>query len=148
MRQMDSSNLVLDWTTDFDYLAPQWIEDPYPIWDDLRAKCPIAHSERYMGTYLPTRYADIRAIALDTEHFSSRRTVLREGRPQAEVQWSRGPVRGPRQLNLVFGSRVGDMRYPAFPGGLRGTLRTGEIRRHGPYGERTMSPYLSIKKAS
>jgi cytochrome P450 len=81
MAQMDSSNLVFDWTTDFDYLDPQWIEDPYPIWDDLRAKCPIAHSERYMGTYLPTRYADVRAIALDTEHFSSRRTILREGRP-------------------------------------------------------------------
>ncbi len=78
---MDSSNLVFDWTTDFDYLDPQWIENPYPIWDDLRAKCPIAHSERYMGTYLPTRYDDIRAIALDTEHFSSRRTILREGRP-------------------------------------------------------------------
>ena len=78
---MDSSNLVFDWTTDFDYLDPQWIENPYPIWDDLRAKCPIAHSKRYMGTYLPTRYEDIRTIALDTEHFSSRRTILREGRP-------------------------------------------------------------------
>jgi len=79
--RMNSSNLVFDWTTDFDYLDPQWTENPYSIWDELRAKCPIAHSERYLGTYLPTRYADIRAIAQDTEHFSSRRTILREGRP-------------------------------------------------------------------
>jgi cytochrome P450 len=34
-----------------------------------------------MGTYLPARYEDIRAIALDTEHFSSCRTILSEGRP-------------------------------------------------------------------
>jgi cytochrome P450 len=78
---MSSSKPVFDWATDFDYLDPQWVEDPYPVWDALRAECPIAHSERYMGTHLPTRYEDIRAIAGDTEHFSSRRVILREGRP-------------------------------------------------------------------
>ncbi len=78
---MSSSKPVIDWATDFDYLDPQWVQDPYPIWDALRAECPIAHSERYMGTNLPTRYDDIRAIAGDTEHFSSRRVILREGRP-------------------------------------------------------------------
>src|SRR5262249_38598302 len=33
-----------DWKTDFDHLDPRWIEDPYPIWDDLRQSCPIAHT--------------------------------------------------------------------------------------------------------
>jgi len=33
------------------------IEDPFPIWDELRKKCPIAHTDRFMGVYLPTRYA-------------------------------------------------------------------------------------------
>ena len=28
---------VDDWATDFDHLDPRWIEDPYPIWDALRA---------------------------------------------------------------------------------------------------------------
>ena len=78
---MSSSKPVFDWATDFDYLDPQWVDNPYPVWDALRAKCPIAHSERYMGTHLPMRYEDIRAIAGDTEHFSSRRVILREGRP-------------------------------------------------------------------
>ena len=78
---MSSSKPVFDWATDFDYLDPQWVENPYAVWDALRPECPIAHSERYMGTYLPTRYEDIRAIAGDTEHFSSRRAILREGRP-------------------------------------------------------------------
>jgi cytochrome P450 len=72
---------VKDWATDFDHLDPRWINDPFPIWDDLRRKCPIAHTERFMGVYLPTRYADVRAIAYDTEHFSSRRVVVRETPP-------------------------------------------------------------------
>jgi cytochrome P450 len=74
---------VTDWTTDFDHLDPRWIENPFPIWDDLRQKCPIAHTERFNGVYLPTRYADVRAIAYDPEHFSSHRVVVREGEPPA-----------------------------------------------------------------
>ena len=73
---------VSDWATDWDHLERQWNEDPYPIWDGLRKTCPVAHTERYMGAYLPTRYEDVKAVAHDTEHFSSRRVVLRETRPE------------------------------------------------------------------
>ena len=72
---------VIDWSTDFDHLDPRWTENPYPIWDELRQKCPIAHTERFMGAYFATRYEDVRTIAYDTEHFSSRRPVVRETRP-------------------------------------------------------------------
>jgi cytochrome P450 len=71
---------VIDWSTDFDHLDPRWTENPYPIWDELRQKCPIAHTERFMGAYFATRYDDVRLIAYDTEHFSSRRPVVRETR--------------------------------------------------------------------
>jgi cytochrome P450 len=47
----------------------------------MRQSCPIAHTERFMGAYSPSRYEDVRAIAYDTEHFSSRRPVVRESRP-------------------------------------------------------------------
>jgi cytochrome P450 len=72
---------VADWATDFDHLDPRWVEDPYPIWDELRQSCPIAHTERFMGVYFPSRYDDVRAIAYDTEHFSSRRIIVRETLP-------------------------------------------------------------------
>jgi cytochrome P450 len=72
---------VTDWTTDFDHLDPRWIENPFPIWKELRANCPIAHTDRYQGVYFPTRYEDVRAISYDTEHFSSRRVVVRETPP-------------------------------------------------------------------
>jgi cytochrome P450 len=52
-----------DWSTDFDHLDPRWAEDPYPIWDELRQKCPIAHTERFQGAYFPSRYEDVRTIA-------------------------------------------------------------------------------------
>jgi cytochrome P450 len=72
---------VVDWATDFDHLDTRWIENPYPIWDDLRVKCPVAHTERFMGVYFPSRYDDVRAVAYDTEHFSSRRIIVRESPP-------------------------------------------------------------------
>lgn len=71
-----------DWASDFDHLDPRWVADPYSIWDQLRDRCPIAHTERYGGVYFPSRYADIRAIAYDPEHFSSRRVVVREMPPR------------------------------------------------------------------
>jgi cytochrome P450 len=71
---------VIDWSTDFDHLDLRWTENPYPIWDELRQKCPIAHTDRFMGAYFATRYEDVRTIAYDTEHFSSRRPVVRETR--------------------------------------------------------------------
>ena len=71
---------VNDWRTDWDHLDARWREDPFPIWDELRQDCPIAHTDRYLGAYLPTRYEDVRAIANDSDHFSSRRVVVRNVR--------------------------------------------------------------------
>ncbi|MBN9268245.1 MAG: cytochrome P450 [Hyphomicrobium sp.] len=73
---------VTDWSTDWDHLDPNWRDNPYPIWDDLREKCPIAHTKRFLGAYLPTSYAAVKAIAYDTKSFSSRRVVVREVRPE------------------------------------------------------------------
>lgn len=63
---------VVDWAGDFDIFDAAYVADPYPLWDELRSHCPIAHTERWGGSWLPTRYEDISAIAHDIEHFSSR----------------------------------------------------------------------------
>jgi cytochrome P450 len=63
---------VNDWATDYDIFDPDYISDPFPVWDDLRQQCPIAHSDRWGGSWLPTTYADVTTIARDIEHFSSR----------------------------------------------------------------------------
>jgi cytochrome P450 len=76
---------VSDWATDFSHLEPEWAADPYPIQDDLRQRCPIAHTDRFGGGWLPTKYEDVAAIAYDTERFSSRSIIMGNFRPPRDV---------------------------------------------------------------
>jgi len=76
---------VDDWATDFDHTDDVWAANPYPIWDELREKCPIAHTERYGGVWLPTSHEDVAEIAYDTEHFTSRSVLVTEFRPPMEL---------------------------------------------------------------
>ncbi len=62
---------VADWKTDFDVLSPEYVNDPFRIWDELRRTCPIAHTDRRGSTWLPTKYQDVVDLAHDIEHFSS-----------------------------------------------------------------------------
>ena len=61
---------VEDWAHDFDHTDPGWVADPFPIWDQLRNRCPVAHGERFGGTWLPVRHADVAEVAYDTGHFT------------------------------------------------------------------------------
>jgi cytochrome P450 len=72
---------VEDFATDFDHTDEAWVADPYPIMDDLRERCPVAHSDRYGGLWAPMTYETVSAIANDTEHFTSRTVVIHNGRP-------------------------------------------------------------------
>jgi cytochrome P450 len=72
---------VRNWATDFDHTDPTWVADPYPIWDDLRRRCPVAYSNRYGGVWLPVTHEYVSEVAYDTEHFTSRSVVVSEVRP-------------------------------------------------------------------
>jgi cytochrome P450 len=57
-----------------------------------------------MGVYFLSRYEDVRAVAHDTEHFSSRRGIVREGRPPpipAPPVTSDPPVHGTQKRPLL-----------------------------------------------
>jgi cytochrome P450 len=73
---------VTDWVHDFDHTDPRWTENPFPIWDELRAECPVVHTKRFLGCYMPTTYEAVKQISYDTEHFSSRRVIVRDIRPE------------------------------------------------------------------
>jgi len=73
---------VTDWVHDFDHTDPRWTENPFPIWDELRAESPVVHTERFLGCYMPTTYEAVKQVAYDTEHFSSRRIIVRDARPE------------------------------------------------------------------
>lgn len=56
---------------DFDIFDPAFVRDPFPFLARLRETRPVAHTDRWGGQWLPTRYADIAAIAGDSQRFSS-----------------------------------------------------------------------------
>ena len=76
---------VEDFATDWDHTDPRWVHDPYPIWDELRERCPVAHTERYGGAWFPSTHAGVSAVATDTEHFTSRTVVIGNGRPMEDA---------------------------------------------------------------
>jgi cytochrome P450 len=103
---------VSDWATDFSHLEPEWSADPYPIQDELRQRCPIAHTERFGGGWLPTRYEDVAAVAYDTEHFSSRAIIMSNFRPPLDE----APVGGspPISSDPPFHHDARKLLLPAF----------------------------------
>jgi cytochrome P450 len=103
---------VSDWATDFSHLEPEWAADPYPIQDELRQRCPIAHTDRFGGGWLPTRWEDVAAVAYDTERFSSRSIVMGNFRPPREI----APIGGvpPISSDPPFHHDARKLLLPAF----------------------------------
>jgi cytochrome P450 len=103
---------VSDWATDFSHLEPEWSADPYPIQDDLRQRCPIAHTDRFGGGWLPVRYEDVAAIAYDTKRFSSRSIIMSNFRPPREI----APIGGspPISSDPPFHHDARKLLLPAF----------------------------------
>ena len=53
---------VHDWANDYDIFDPDYVRDPAPVWKELRERCPIAHTERWGGSWLPTRYEHLQKM--------------------------------------------------------------------------------------
>ncbi len=103
---------VSDWATDFSHLEAEWAADPYPIQDDLRQRCPIAHTDRFGGGWLPVRYEDVSAVAYDTDHFSSRSIIMGNFRPPRDI----APIGGspPISSDPPFHHDARKLLLPAF----------------------------------
>ena len=76
---------VKDWTTDYDIFDASYKKNPFPVWDEIRGKCPVAHTERWGGSFMPTRYEDLFNIARDIQHFSSRNVLVTDFEPPPEI---------------------------------------------------------------
>ena len=71
-----STSPVEDWHTDFDHANPAYNQNVHEIWENLREECPVAHSDRYGGTWLPVDHQAVRDIAYDTENYTSRQVIV------------------------------------------------------------------------
>lgn len=65
-----------DWATDFDHTDPDYNATAPEIWRSLRDRCPMAHTERFGGMWVPLTHDLVRAVAYDTTHFTSRSVVV------------------------------------------------------------------------
>src|SRR5260370_12993526 len=61
-----------EWADDYDLFSLEFCTDPFSRWDAMRQGCPVAHSDRWGGSWMPVHYHDIRTIARDSQRFSSR----------------------------------------------------------------------------
>jgi len=77
---------VSDWATDFSHLEQEWAQDMYTVLQGLRGRCPVAHTDRFGGGWLPTSYDDVAAVAYDTENFTSRSVIMGNFRPPREIE--------------------------------------------------------------
>jgi hypothetical protein len=66
-----SNHAVTDVTNDYDIFDPDFIADPYPAFEEIRSRCPIGHTDRHEGSWLPASYETVREIAQDVDTFSS-----------------------------------------------------------------------------
>jgi cytochrome P450 len=112
---------VEDFATDFDHTDPAWVNDPYPIWEDLRQRCPVAHTDRYGGAWFPATHAGVSTIAKDTEHFTSRSVIMEEGRPGEEALPAPIGTAPPISSDPPFHALARKIILPAFaPGVING----------------------------
>ena len=84
----DMHRPVEDLLTDYNIMDPEFIKDPFGKFDHIReSECPIAHTDRWGGSWLPTRYEDVVAMAQEFEVFTSRGILVMPPAPG----WDEGP---------------------------------------------------------
>ncbi|MGI9643718.1 MAG: cytochrome P450 [Ilumatobacteraceae bacterium] len=73
---------VDDYATDFDHGHPDYNPRAPEVWKELRESgCPVAHSDRYGGMWVPITHETVSEIAYDTDNFTSRSVVVSTSRP-------------------------------------------------------------------
>jgi len=82
---VDEQAPVSDWTTDFDIFDREYTKDPGPIWKDLRERCPMAHSDRFGGMWMATRYEDVQALVRKVPELSNRQPSLSPMKPEKDL---------------------------------------------------------------
>ena len=91
----DTRKPVDSMLTDYDIFEPSFVANPYPGYSEIReSECPIAHTYRYEGSWLPTRYEDVVAIAQEYEVFTSR-GILVMPPPPGQAEGAYGGVAAP-----------------------------------------------------
>lgn len=55
----------------FNHYDPAIMQDPYAVFDEVRSKCPLGHSDQLGGFYFPTSYEGVKRAFSDFRSFTS-----------------------------------------------------------------------------
>ena len=112
MTTFEQPNVNDECIIDLDHHSVEFNLDELAISGDLRERCPIAHTGRFGGGWLPVRYEDVAAIAYDTENFSSRAIIMSNFRPPRDI----APIGGspPISSDPPFHHDARKLLLPAF----------------------------------
>lgn len=83
---------VSDWFNDFDHANAAYNENAHALWDQMREQCPVAHTNRYGGVWLPVTHEMVSEIAYDTDHFTSRSVVVSRVKPHMVADIPPAPI--------------------------------------------------------
>jgi cytochrome P450 len=70
----------------FDHWSPDLAADPYPRYQLLRLHCPVAHSQKYGGFWVLSRYEDVLAAIRNPTTFSSSVILIPPQDPDTKVK--------------------------------------------------------------
>ncbi|HKN37828.1 MAG TPA: cytochrome P450 [Acidimicrobiia bacterium] len=92
-----------DLVDDFDPTDPRVVQDPYPVYAAMRAKCPVGHGSRFGGFHVLSRFADVYEAAHNPEVFSSAQgvTVPDFGNPMTAIPLEIDPPEHTRWRHLT-----------------------------------------------
>ncbi|HVV36417.1 MAG TPA: cytochrome P450 [Acidimicrobiales bacterium] len=110
---------MTDWATEFNHYTDEYAGNAFAVWDELRERCPVAHSDAFRGMWVPTRHDDIVAIAQDTDTFSSRSPLVAQYGSMADF----GIVVPPISSDPPYHTEIRRMLLPFFAPGRIEQLR-------------------------
>lgn len=116
------ADVVKEAVTKFSIYDHADMQDPHLLYAQMRAKCPIAHSEQVEpgeGYWVLSKYRDVVAASLDTEGFSSKYPVM------------------PRNLFGEYADRLplnaDGERHTVYRRALQPNFTTGRIKKWEPF---------------
>ena len=107
---MAVSDSNIDWATEFNHFTEDYAQHAPEVWAELRETCPVAHSDSFRGMWVPTRHADIVAIANDVDTFSSRSPLVAQYGSMADF----GVVAPPISSDPPYHTEIRRMLLPFF----------------------------------
>jgi len=106
--------------SDFDALTPETFDSPYALYDELRARCPVAHSASWGGFWAFLGYDDVCQAAADYKTFT---TTVQNVVPKVAFTGRRPPLHFDPPEHTPYRRALNPLFRPERLAALEGPIR-------------------------